>query len=188
MAIQAIIGYAWMAFGAYWLVSAFLIKRAVRRQSIGSRAIQTIGTIAGFVFIFDDHLNLGPLGQRIVPASAAAGYAGLAFTVAGIAFAVWARVHLGGNWSGSVTVKKDHTLIRTGPYSLVRHPIYTGILFAACGGAIAIGRIRCFIGLGVLLATLRVKSLLEERFMGEQFGTQYSSYQREVKALVPFIW
>lgn len=87
-----------------------------------------------------------------------------------------------------MTVKEDHELVRSGPYGLVRHPIYTGILLAALGTSLAYGRIRCFLGVLVLTVAFKTKSLLEERFMQEQFGTQYVSYKQDVKALVPFIW
>jgi protein-S-isoprenylcysteine O-methyltransferase Ste14 len=188
MDVRPIIGYLWMAFALYWLISGALVKPAIKRQSAGSRAFHVLGTLAAFVLIFYTRLQLGPLDDLIVPVSPITDYIGLALTVAGLIFAVWARVYLGGNWSGSVTVKQDHVLIRGGPYAVVRHPIYTGILLAALGGAISHGRIRCFIGFALLVVVLRVKSRLEEQFMEEQFGQQYASYKRDVKALVPLIW
>jgi protein-S-isoprenylcysteine O-methyltransferase Ste14 len=185
---RAIIGFLWIAFALYWFIAGALVKPVLRRQSIASRAVQGSGTIAGFVLIFYTRLQLGPLEQQVLPASNVLDFVGLAFTIAGLAFAVWARVYLGGNWSGTVTIKQDHTLIRTGPYGFVRHPIYTGILFAALGGAISGGKIRSFLGFVLLVVVLRLKSLLEEQYMQEQFGGQYTSYKHDVKALVPFIW
>lgn len=188
MPIREVTGYLWMAFALYWFIAAALVKRAVRRQSARSRILQALGTIAGFVLIFDDRIKWGPLDQQIIPASPAFEDLGLVLTTLGLLFAVWARIYLGGNWSGAVTLKQDHTLIRTGPYALVRHPIYTGILLAALGTVVSIGKLRCFLGFVLLGAVLRVKSRLEERFMHEQFGPQYASYMRDVRALVPFIW
>lgn len=189
MWIQAVEGYIWIAFALFWLITGLLAKPAVRKQSPGSRLFQMIGTIGGFVLIFYyGPWHLGPLDMRIIPASDALNYLGLTLTIAGIGFAIWARVHLGRNWSGSVTVKQDHELIRSGPYAIVRHPIYTGLLLAALGGCISFGMVRCFVGLLLLLICLRFKSRLEERFMEEQFGSEYEAYKRDVKALVPFIW
>ena len=186
--VRPIIGCLWMAFALYWLISSTLVKPAIRRQTVGSRTFQLVGTFAGFILIFYERLQLGPLEHLIVPLSPILEYIGVALTAAGLIFAVWARVYLGGNWSGSVTVKQDHVLIRSGPYAFVRHPIYTGLLLAALGTAVSIGRIRCFVGVALLVLILRLKSRLEEHFMQEQFGEQYTSYRRDVKALVPFIW
>jgi protein-S-isoprenylcysteine O-methyltransferase len=122
-----------------------------------------------------------------VPESAGSAYAGLALTIAGAAFAVWARVFLGGNWSSSVTIKENHTLVRTGPYSVVRHPIYSGFLLAVTGTAIAAGEARSFLALVLIFVAFRLKLQVEEGFMIEQFGAEYEEYAHHVKALIPFV-
>ena len=99
-----------------------------------------------------------------------------------------ARLHLGGNWSGTVTIKRGHTLVRTGPYAVVRNPIYTGLLVAALGTAIALGHLRDLAATGTLLALYLYKIRVEERFMTEQFSEQYLQYKRETKTLIPFVW
>jgi protein-S-isoprenylcysteine O-methyltransferase Ste14 len=109
-------------------------------------------------------------------------------TIAGVAFAIWARVTLGRNWSGTVTIKQDHELIRTGPYALVRHPIYTGIMFAVLGTAIFDGEIRSIILIVATFSLLIHKMRMEEQFMTEQFGSGYTNYRQNTKALVPFVW
>jgi protein-S-isoprenylcysteine O-methyltransferase len=103
-------------------------------------------------------------------------------------FAGWARLFLGGNWSSNVTLKQNHTLVQSGPYRIVRHPIYTGLLVALLGTAIALGELRCF--LGVLLAAIawKIKSVGEETLMVQQFGDQYARYREQVKGLVPYLW
>jgi protein-S-isoprenylcysteine O-methyltransferase len=95
---------------------------------------------------------------------------------------------LGGNWSASVTVKQDHRLVRRGPYTIVRHPIYTGLLLALLGTAVALGELRGLLGVVVAFAAWRAKSRMEEAFMRQEFGLEYATYQGEVKALVPFIY
>jgi protein-S-isoprenylcysteine O-methyltransferase Ste14 len=95
-------------------------------------------------------------------------------------------VHLGGNWSGSVTVKEGHELIRSGPYAYVRHPIYTGLLAAVLGTVIVSDTVRAVIGLAIIAAALVRKLYTEERFMCETFTGQYQRYSAEVPALIPF--
>jgi protein-S-isoprenylcysteine O-methyltransferase Ste14 len=109
-------------------------------------------------------------------------------TFAGVAFAIWARLHIGRNWSGTVTIKADHKLIRTGPYAIVRHPIYSGFLTAVLGTAIAIGEVRGLFAFVAAFIGVKLKAGLEEEFMTEQFGDEYVQYQREVKAFIPFVW
>jgi protein-S-isoprenylcysteine O-methyltransferase Ste14 len=101
-------------------------------------------------------------------------------------FSVWARVHLGGNWSGIVTIKHDHELIASGPYAIVRHPIYTGLLVAFIGSAMARGEWRGVLAVLIAWVALWRKLRLEERWMGERFGQQYEAYCRRVPALLPF--
>jgi protein-S-isoprenylcysteine O-methyltransferase Ste14 len=113
---------------------------------------------------------------------------GLFMTIAGVMFAIWARVTLGRNWSGIVTVKQNHELIRTGPYALVRHPIHTGLTFAVFGTAIFDGEIRSIILIVAMVSLLTHKMKVEEQFMMAQFGSEYTSYRQNTKALVPFLW
>ena len=106
----------------------------------------------------------------------------------GIAFSIWARLQLGGNWSGAVTIKEGHTLVCRGPYTIVRHPIYSGLLLALLGVALIVGEVRCLLGVGVLFLSFWLKSRMEERFMLEQFDGDYRHYQQKVKALIPYVF
>jgi protein-S-isoprenylcysteine O-methyltransferase Ste14 len=182
------IDYAWLAVMVIWLIAAANRKRAVRIYRGRSRVFQVIILIVAFFLVFDSDLAIGFLGWRLVPATPNVQILGLAITLAGLGFALWARFFLGRNWSGEVTVKKDHQLIRGGPYTIVRHPIYSGFLLGLLGTAVAFGELRGFIGLVLAAIGWRLKSLVEERFMTEQFGDEYTTYKQDVKALVPFIW
>ena len=112
---------------------------------------------------------------------------GAAVTIAGLLFAVWAREHLGSNWSRSVTIKQGHELITTGPYAVVLHPIYTGILISFLGMAIAISQVRGFIVSVLIFLAFRIKLCMEEQWMRSQFGEAYATYARQTAALVPYL-
>jgi protein-S-isoprenylcysteine O-methyltransferase len=183
-----VIGWAWAAIGVVWLVSSVTSKRTVRRQSAASRLLQL--SLPAFAALLIS--GKGPwkmlLSRQIIEPSPASANLGVALTLAGIGFALWARFVLGRNWSGTVTIKHDHELVRSGPYSIVRHPIYSGFLLALVGTAIVRGNVGTFVGVALAILALRLKSLTEESFMLEQFGSQYTAYKRDVKALVPFVW
>jgi protein-S-isoprenylcysteine O-methyltransferase len=178
----------WTVFWVLWVLPAVFGKRTIKRQSSGSRTLQIVLLLVAYVLIVNGSLGWDLLNRRLVPAGRASTMAGYGLLLAGMLFAGWARVSLGGNWSSSVTLKQDHTLVRSGPYSIVRHPIYTGLLVALLGTAIALGELRCF--LGVILAAIawKIKSIGEEALMAQQFGDQYARYRLQVKGLVPYLW
>jgi protein-S-isoprenylcysteine O-methyltransferase len=125
---------------------------------------------------------------RELPIPLAGKWLGVILTFGGAALAIWARYILGGNWSASVTVKRDHALICTGPYAIVRHPIYTGLLLASLGAAIAFADLKGFLAPPLLAFAWRRKSLIEEEFMRSEFGDEYTAYAAHVKSLIPFVW
>jgi protein-S-isoprenylcysteine O-methyltransferase Ste14 len=181
------LGLLWGAWALYWLISALGTKQTVRRESLVRRLGYVLPLLIGGVLIGARRAPwAGWLAMRLWPHAPLPPRIGLALVVVGLAFAVWARVHLGRNWSGIVTVKQGHELIRTGPYALVRHPIYTGIIAAVIGTAIVSATVRAALGVAIIAVSLVVKSRVEERFMRETFGGQYARYREEVPALVPF--
>jgi protein-S-isoprenylcysteine O-methyltransferase len=183
------LGYVWVVFAIVWFLAAFTSKRSVQRQSYGSRILQSIILLIGADFIFDffGTFRHGWLTTQIIHRTDAWLFFGAALVVFGILICFWARVILGRNWSGTVTLKQDHELIRRGPYSIVRHPIYTGLLTALLGSAITNGALRCFIGVPICTFAFWLKLQIEEQFMIQQFGEQYARYRQNVRALVPFV-
>src|SRR5580700_4565651 len=121
------IRWAWMAIGLIWLALSFTNKRTARRQDAGTLIVHILVLGLAFDLIFSDLFRRGFLGWRFVAEGDTIGFAGFAITIAGINLAIWARLSIGRNWSGTVTVKQGHELVRSGPYSLVRHPIYSGL-------------------------------------------------------------
>lgn len=185
--VQRLIPGMWVALGVLWgvLWIAGAGKRAARVQSQGSRFVHLAIMAVAFWLLFARNLRLGLLSWAIFPDLTLVRYSGLLLTCAGLAFTAWARVLLGRNWSAIVTIKQDHTLVRSGPYRWVRHPIYSGLLLAMLGTAICFGELRGVVGLALGLMGFWMKARLEEAFLIEQFGPQYAEYQRAVKALIP---
>ncbi len=106
-------------------------------------------------------------------------------TAGGLLFSIWARAHLGKYWSGKITLKVGHKLIRTGPYRLVRHPIYTGLIAGALGGAIAAETGDALLGLAMFIASCFLKVRWEEELLTTEFGEEYTTFKREVPMIVP---
>lgn len=165
----------WAVFVVVWLVGMAGNKPSARSETMADRSLHVFGTVLAFSLLFRDPPAVRPFG----------GWLGLVLTVLGAMLAIWARFTLGRNWSASVTVKKDHELIRRGPYRLVRHPIYAGALLAILGTGLAFGHAQGLLAFLIALVTWKRKAGNEEQFMVEQFGEQYEQYRREVKSLVP---
>jgi protein-S-isoprenylcysteine O-methyltransferase len=179
---------AWIAFGVIWLLGAGLSKRTARSQSNASRFLQGGLAGSGFVILFDRLIPLGPLDDRFLPASAVSAWIGFAITLAGALIAIWARFVLGRNWSATITIKQDHEIVRRGPYAVVRHPIYSGATLSMLGTAIYFGTFRGLLAVALTFSGWWLKSRMEEAFLLQQFGEPYRKYQREVKALIPFVF
>jgi protein-S-isoprenylcysteine O-methyltransferase Ste14 len=181
---DAIVG-CWLVFLAFWAITALRTKRTVEMRPIGARLSYALPTLAGAWLIFKGTSAPHPLGNRVLPHDAAIAAVGLAITLAGLALALWARVTLGGNWSGQVTFKEGHELIRHGPYAHVRHPIYSAILLMLLGTVLAIGTLGTLLGLPLIGAGIWLKTGQEEALMSEHFPAEYAAYRSQVKALVP---
>jgi protein-S-isoprenylcysteine O-methyltransferase Ste14 len=177
----------WLVWGVYWLIAARNVKQATRMESPLSRAGHVVPlVIAALLLWWPWHVH-DLLFAKLLPRETWMFWAGAAITAAGLLFTVWARVHLAGNWSGVVTLKQDHELITSGPYRLVRHPVYTGLLLAFVGTGVAQEEWRSVLAVAIVAAALWRKLRLEEKWLGEQFGETYTRYRQRVKALIPFV-
>ncbi len=179
----------WTAWVIYWFFSAVGNKATVRRGSLRSRLSYSVPLWLG-IFLFLGVVGRHALGHRANLFQQFPGCIALAALLVslGLLFTVWARVHLGGNWSGRVTLKQNHELIRTGPYAWVRHPIYTGLILAFIGNALALGEWQSLLATVLITLSFIIKLRLEERWMIELFGDSYSRYQGQVPALFPGIY
>jgi protein-S-isoprenylcysteine O-methyltransferase Ste14 len=175
----------WMFMGLVWLVMALGRKETQERAGFGLRLAYGIPAILAFYLLFASDLPFEWLHARVVPPIFPITILGVALTAIGVALAVWARLYIGGNWSGSVTVKVGHELVRTGPYAWVRHPIYSGLLLATLGTALVRGEPRGLLALAILWLGFSIKSRIEEQFMVKTFGPAYDEYRRSTGALIP---
>jgi protein-S-isoprenylcysteine O-methyltransferase Ste14 len=178
----------WLAWLVYWLISAAGNKATARRESPQSQFSYKVPLYLGTLFLIHQHWWTGWFTERVLHPSAVFIPLGALPLVLGLGFTVWARVHLGTNWSAIVTLKKNHELIRTGPYGWVRHPIYSGLTLAFLGTALALGEWRGFIGFALITYSFVVKLRIEEKWMNEVFGESYARYKAEVPALFPGIY
>jgi protein-S-isoprenylcysteine O-methyltransferase Ste14 len=177
----------WATWGGYWIIASAFAKPVRRRESAASRASHVVPLVLGAVLLASRRLPGPVLDARFLPRGVTWVWLGLALVAGGLLFSVAARMHLGGNWSGTVTLKHDHTLTRSGPYRFVRHPIYTGMLLAVLGTAVAEGEWRGLVAFAAVLVAFLRKVRIEERLMLETFGEEYARYRREVPALVPWV-
>lgn len=176
-----------MVWLALWLLWAFQSKQTRQQESTASRLSYTFLIWGAYYLVFfAKHLG-PPWTSEVVPYRDWLGWLGVAVTALGLVFTVWARAILGANWSGSVTIKVDHELIRTGPYRVVRHPIYTGLVIAIAGTALAWDQWRDIPAVLLLWIAFTIKRLKEEQFMRQTFGPQYDDYARTTGAIFPLV-
>ena len=177
----------WVLWSILWLVLARNVKATARRQPALPRFLNMALLICAAAVLATPHLPWPALETRLLPGSQWKLWAalGAALTFLGLLFTVWARIHLGRNWSGVAAVKADHELITGGPYAWVRHPIYSGLALAFVGMAIAGGQWRGVLSIALALTAIVQRIVVEEGFMRQQFGAVYESYAKRVQALIP---
>jgi protein-S-isoprenylcysteine O-methyltransferase Ste14 len=176
----------WFLWVIYWAVAGARARvKATRwQESPGSQLLHQGPLYVSATLLATPHFWPPALTAHFVTNG---GPWGLVAVALGLALAVWARRDLGANWSYNVTLKDHHTLVRTGPYRFVRHPIYSGLILAVAGTAVVIGEWRGLAALGLALAAVIYKSRVEEKRMLETFP-EYEAYRRTTAALIPFIF
>ncbi|HVC46108.1 MAG TPA: isoprenylcysteine carboxylmethyltransferase family protein [Terracidiphilus sp.] len=179
---------AWELTGAVWLVGLLFSKRTVRRRLGGGLMVllAAVTMAAGMAALYWRWPE--GMGRRLVAGSGELAWTAAAVTVAGCAFAVWARLTLGRNWSGQPTVKAGHELMTRGPYALVRHPIYSGLLMGIAGTVLLADQWGSVLGMVVAVVVLHLKIRQEEMLMMETFPEAYPAYRARVKALIPGVY
>lgn len=174
----------WLLFTLYWEYAARDATKARSSESRLSRGVHVVLTNAALLLVIAPVASFG----RFIPMATPIMAIGLAIEAAGLFLSIWARRHLGRHWSGEITIKVDHELIRSGPYKLLRHPIYTGILTMYAGTALVIGTRLALIGVALGALAYWRKIRLEEANLSAAFGPDYAAYRRETWALVPGVF
>jgi protein-S-isoprenylcysteine O-methyltransferase Ste14 len=174
----------WILFFLYWQIKAANTKTTQRLEPAASRILRVFIFLIAIALLSTTRIPLPWLYLQLWPVGFWPFWLGAAVTIAGLLFAVWAREHLGRNWSRSVTIKQGHELITTGPYAVVRHPIYTGVLTGLLGTAIALSQVRGFIVFVLFFLAFWIKLRMEEQWMRSQFGEAYATYAHQTAALV----
>jgi protein-S-isoprenylcysteine O-methyltransferase Ste14 len=177
----------WSLWLASWIAAAFWSDRAQRRPLIRQEALYRTLTLCGAVLLFAGFGRHRFLGSRLWDLDRTADWLLAAITLCGLLFTWWARLHLGRLWSSSVTRKPAHHVVDTGPYAIVRHPIYTGLIAASFATAVSRGAAATLAGAVLLTLGFVIKARLEERFLREELGPDaYDAYRRRVSMLIPF--
>ena len=176
----------WIAWGVLWLVMALFVKRTVEQPDSVWRI--TVGLVGAAMFLTLRTQTHPTARQLEWQHTAVVGVVTSILVAGGLAFSAWARLVIGGNWSGGIVLKEDHELVQSGPYAIVRHPIYTGLIAMVFGTAAYYAE-PLVIGLAIVLAAvLYAKSKREERLMVEHFPDVYPEYRRRVRAIVPYVF
>ena len=180
-AVERVFEIGWAAFWLYWLVAAFSMKRG---RVPWSRELRIRAVIAVVVIVL---LRVGAFRGHGLDTDRWRAGVGLALFALGLGFAIWARVHIGRNWGTPMTRKNEPELVTSGPYHLVRHPIYSGVLVAAVGTAVALNWV-WLTAVALAGVYFLYSATVEERYLTEQFPDSYPAYKRATKMLAPFIF
>jgi protein-S-isoprenylcysteine O-methyltransferase Ste14 len=175
---------AWALFALYWDSAAKRAAPAKSSESTPSRLLHVLPVNIALLMVF---LPFPWLKRYAVPSTGLT-VAGLVLLAMGMGLAVWARRHLGRNWSGRISIMVDHRLIRSGPYRWLRHPIYTGLLAMYSGAALVTGTWLALAGVAIVVLAYARKIRLEEANLELAFGGEYREYRRTTWALLPGLY
>lgn len=185
-----IITGSWILFMAVWAVMAIGVKKSIHEQPANDRRRYSLPLLLGLVLISNVIRFVPPLAfltRRPPVPMLAMHWAGAMAAVAGVLMAIWARLALGRNWSGVVTLKEGHELVTGGPYAAIRHPIYTALILLFLGTAFLVGSVSSLLGLVCVIWSCWVKLQQEEALMLRQFPESYPAYMARTKRLVPWL-
>lgn len=183
-----IISVCWAVFWIYWSF-ATPRRRPSKRKAARTFTVLNTGLLyLGFLSVLLGRSLPGLLGLLVVSQVIPIDIMGTIFAIAGVAFAIWSRQSLRNNWSGIVAIREGQQFIQSGPYAIVRHPIYAGMLLALLGTTLVSATVGSLFGFVLAILSLWQKACIEEQFLMVEFGEQYAKYRREVKFLIPFIY
>ena len=177
--------WLWCLLSIVWLVMAFTTKKAKHTETLLERLLHVAPLLLAFWLLFGRSKLFPWLYDPLLPGHPFLWWMGILITALGVAISIWARLSLGSNWSGMVTLKADHELIRKGLYRFIRHPIYTGILIAFLGTGLIRSQWRDLLSFLILYATFYFKARREESFLQREFGSSFTEHQRRTGMFWP---
>jgi protein-S-isoprenylcysteine O-methyltransferase Ste14 len=178
--------FLWLAWVFYWKISSFGVKAVTRRESIVQRLSHFLPLWVAIILFWLPAPS--PWSETVFHRGLPLSLLGILLVMAGLFFSVWARLVLAGNWSATVTIKRDHELIQTGPYRWVRHPIYSGLLIAVLGTVLIQDRWLGLVSLALVSLAFWFKLRREEAWMMEVFGERYARYRAHTARLFPYLF
>ena len=180
-----LVAFPWIIFVVYWVIGAMKTRATRDKEPFTSRSAVLVIEMLGYLLVFSGSTGIGILGTRFIPRTMTSAVLGVVLTWSGVGLAVWARYHLAEYWSARITIKEDHQLVRTGPYSHLRHPIYSGLILATIGSALVIDEWRCVLGICLVTVGYCLKASREEAMLARQFGEAFREHQKHAGFLIP---
>lgn len=176
---------AWMATALHFLISALATNRIKRRERGGARVMDRALLLGGYVLLFSQFPLLGNQNLHFIAPEKALEVAGVVLTYLGLGLTNWSRARLGRYWSGVVALKQEHRLIQSGPYRVVRHPLYSGIILAAIGMALCVTTWSSLGGIVLLTSCFERRAHKEDELLASEFGAEFEIYRQHTGRLVP---
>jgi protein-S-isoprenylcysteine O-methyltransferase Ste14 len=183
-----IICVCWVAFWIYWTFRELRWRRSKRKAALTFTVLNSGLLYLGFIMVLLGRSAPSLLGLLLLPQATPIQITGTVFAIVGVGFAIWSRQSLSNNWSRNVAILENQQFIHSGSYTIVRHPIYTGILLALLGSTLVSSTLGSLLGFVFAIISLWQKARMEEKLLITEFGQQYVNYQREVRFLIPFIY
>ena len=184
---RQLIALIWLGWLVSWVAASFWSGRTQKRFTTTDSRAYRYPIIAGGLLL-TPWIAQGLGQQPLWNVGKGGTYALAGLTLAGVLFTWWARIHLGSLWSHAITRKEEHRIVDTGPYRLVRHPIYTGLILAILATGAAVATVTALLGALLITVGLWQKARMEERFLiGELGANAYGAYCRRVPMLIPFL-
>jgi protein-S-isoprenylcysteine O-methyltransferase Ste14 len=183
-----IISVCWLLFSIYWAIRGIRRHRSKRKAALIFTVLNNGLLYLGFILVLLGRSVPSSLSLLFLPQAIPIHITGTISVIVGVGFAIWSRQLLRNNWSRDVVIMEDQQFIHSGPYAIVRHPIYTGILLALLGSTLVSSTLGSLLGFVFAIISLWQKARMEEQLLFTEFGQQYANYQREVRFLIPFIY
>jgi protein-S-isoprenylcysteine O-methyltransferase Ste14 len=177
--------FAWVAAAFYFFAAALFTNRVKRREAIPDRLLDSALLFGGYFLMFSQVPFWGPLELHFLPVRKPLEIAGVVLAYVGLPLTVWSRARLGRYWSGVVALKHDHRLVQSGPYRLVRHPLYSGLILAAFGWCLCITTWSSLLGALSLMACFERRAHKEDALLASEFGAEFESYRQRTGRLMP---